>query len=327
MEKAYFKNIRQNILEEINKANTEIQVAVCWFTNQELFDALCEKISSGVVVELIILNDYINNREDGLDFQKFIDLGGNFYFGNSEKPMHNKYCVIDKTVLINGSYNWTYYAENKNEENVIIHYEKQELIEAFDLDFERIKSQLRKIVKIVKNIMVELPENNFLGCQNYLSQDYLYKAKETKNPSIVEKAFRLNPENIKIQEQAVEFNLLVRKKINFSVSEDTKDGFSVLIPKNTEIPYSGEALFVTVVDNQKSMDITIRYGENPIQGKNNIIGSFTIDNIPPKKAGEAQLLTKYAIDIYGFLHITEIIKENGHRKSEKYDIKHLHIEI
>ena len=75
MDKAYFSKIRQKILAELTKAKKDIKVAVCWFTNQQLFDALCEKIQAGVNVELIILNDFINNREDGLDFEHFIKLG------------------------------------------------------------------------------------------------------------------------------------------------------------------------------------------------------------------------------------------------------------
>src|SRR5688572_22572829 len=116
MTTALFKNIRPQILTEILKAEFEIKAAIGWFTNHDLFDALCEKVKEGLTVELIILNDYINNRVDGLDFQYFIDIGGNFYFGDEDRPMHNKCCIIDKKVLINGSYNWTYYAESRNEE-------------------------------------------------------------------------------------------------------------------------------------------------------------------------------------------------------------------
>jgi phosphatidylserine/phosphatidylglycerophosphate/cardiolipin synthase-like enzyme len=34
--------------------------------------------------------------------------------------MHNKFCVINNKILINGFYNWTYYAEDRNRENVLI---------------------------------------------------------------------------------------------------------------------------------------------------------------------------------------------------------------
>lgn len=102
-----------------------------WFTNHELFSNLCNKLETGLTVELIVHNDFINNGEAGLNFQKFIDLGGNLFFSNSDNPMHNKFCVIDEKILINGSYNWTYFAENKNSENILIVKNEQQTTSAF----------------------------------------------------------------------------------------------------------------------------------------------------------------------------------------------------
>jgi phosphatidylserine/phosphatidylglycerophosphate/cardiolipin synthase-like enzyme len=115
---SYFKNIRKEILHELDFSTESIQVAVAWFTNHELFDKLCEKVSKGIKVELIIIDDEINNRIGGLNFQQFIKLGGTLIYGNTENPMHNKFCIIDNKVLISGSYNWTYFAENINFENI-----------------------------------------------------------------------------------------------------------------------------------------------------------------------------------------------------------------
>ena len=72
MIKSYFHSIRKVILKEIAVAEKEILIAVYWFTNQELFELLIEKLSAGIKVELIIHNDFINNRESGLLFQRFI---------------------------------------------------------------------------------------------------------------------------------------------------------------------------------------------------------------------------------------------------------------
>ena len=324
MDTAYFSDIRQKILEEIKNASTRIRAAVCWFTNQDLFNALCEKQQQGLRVELIILNDFINNREDGLNFQSFIDQKGNFYFGDNDKPMHNKYCIIDDSILINGSYNWTYYAENKNEENIIIHKDNPQLIQQYIDDFERIKSGLKSVSKISKNVIAEIPDSNIFGSYNYLAQDYLYQAKETKNPSIVEKAFKLSPDNIQIQKKAVEFNLQIRRRTKFAIGEDVKNnGYTVLIPKGTEIPYSGSQYFTTTFDNQITTSVTIRCGENTDCRKNLTIGTFNIDGIPPMKAGEPKLITQVSVNIFGQLLVTEIIKETNHRVSRTFDIKNI----
>ena len=71
-------NIRSLILDEVHKASVNLKVAVYWFTNHDLFDLLYQKQLDGVPCELIIHNDYINNRDTGLPFQKLIDAGGKF---------------------------------------------------------------------------------------------------------------------------------------------------------------------------------------------------------------------------------------------------------
>ena len=39
---------------------------------------------------------------------------------NSPFHMHHKFCVIDDTVLMNGSFHWTRQAESHNNENVMV---------------------------------------------------------------------------------------------------------------------------------------------------------------------------------------------------------------
>ena len=138
----FFKDIRQAILQTLDEAIEEIFVAMYWFTNHQLFNKLCDKLREGKNVSLIIHNDYINNREAGLDFQSFIDLGGQFYFSTADNPMHNKFCIIDNKALINGSYNWTYFAETKNSENILLIKEETESIEAFRSEFIKLTEQL-----------------------------------------------------------------------------------------------------------------------------------------------------------------------------------------
>ena len=44
MVEAHFHNIRHTILQELQKANVSIKVAVYWFTNKDLFDILHQKL-------------------------------------------------------------------------------------------------------------------------------------------------------------------------------------------------------------------------------------------------------------------------------------------
>ena len=172
----HFKNIRQRILNEIASAQISVQVAVAWFTNAELFEMLCKKATQGVKVELIVINDYINNRFDGLKFEELITSGGDFYFAKIEEPMHHKFCIIDKQVLLNGSYNWTYYAEEINRENFQIFRNCAPLIDDFEKEFNSIKGDLKKNEKIIPISIDYIDLYDLQNAKNYLAKDLLIYA-------------------------------------------------------------------------------------------------------------------------------------------------------
>ena len=233
----FFHNIRAQILSELNQAEKEIVVAIYWFTNHELFDKLCEKKENGIKVSLIVHNDFINNRENGLNFQKFIDLGGELYFSDSDNPMHNKFCVIDNTVLINGSYNWTYFAESKNNENILLIKQENETISAFRKEFDSLKSGLELVNEVKKLTKFEIDEFNGLNSREYLANDIIYEAKATNRPEIVQEAFKISPENIKVQKEAIKLELYAKRKLKCSIGAGLKDNqYLVGVEKGTLLP-------------------------------------------------------------------------------------------
>ena len=59
---AIFDNIVERIEEQIDLAENKIVVALAWFTNKRLFDALCIKSVKGVEVKLVISDNEINRN-------------------------------------------------------------------------------------------------------------------------------------------------------------------------------------------------------------------------------------------------------------------------
>lgn len=214
-------------------------------------------------MELIIHNDFINNRNSGLDFQRFIDLGGKFYFSNTHNPMHNKFCVIDGKTLINGSYNWTYFAESKNRENILILSAEDETVNEFKEEFKILKGELKPLQKLTKLTKIELDEFNPLSAREYLANDIIYQAKATNRPEIVETAFQLSPNNIKVQETAVALSLVQRRKLTCSIGAGIKDNkYLIGVEKGTVLPISISRTLVTIDDNQPSCASTLYYGDH-----------------------------------------------------------------
>lgn len=148
---AVFENIASRIIHEIQKAEKSIFIAVAWFTNQKIFNQLIEKARQGCNVELIISNDKINNNS-AIDFKLLKNSNGKIYkIGNGDTElMHNKFCVIDYTTIITGSYNWSYKAEI-NFENIVVTYEDLSLAEQFVKQFQQIKQLYYPEESIPKN--------------------------------------------------------------------------------------------------------------------------------------------------------------------------------
>lgn len=137
---AYFEKIHKQIEIRLQESQTSIRLAVAWFTDQKLFNIICEKAKNGVEVELIIATHEIN-QESNIEFSKLKQSGGTIYWIGTgykyEALMHNKFCIIDNRVLITGSYNWTQKAKS-NHESITVIEEDDNLILDFNQEFEKI---------------------------------------------------------------------------------------------------------------------------------------------------------------------------------------------
>lgn len=136
MVKHYSNNIQNVIQRELFAANSSIKIAVAWFTNDLLFQPLLLKLATGVKVDLILNKDEIN-LSSSIDFNFFALQGGNLYWNESNRLMHEKFCIIDDRVVITGSYNWTNKAE-VNYESISVFTDEQDTITDYKARFQSI---------------------------------------------------------------------------------------------------------------------------------------------------------------------------------------------
>lgn len=142
MQTVFFSGIRNQIISHLDNAANQVQVAMAWFTSSELFDTLLQCLKRNVSVELILLDNAINFMDYAPDFNQFIKAGGKLRIANSCIGfMHHKFCIIDNLIAITGSYNWTYYAETRNIENILIS-DDSDVIKQFSNEFQRLKNEL-----------------------------------------------------------------------------------------------------------------------------------------------------------------------------------------
>ena len=114
----FFKDIRNEIIGNLKKANNEIKVAVAWLTDEDIIRTLTQKKEEGVNVEIVI-SDSIENFKSTTKFKDYLRNNGKLFI-STKSFLHHKFCIIDDNVLINGSYNWSY-AARWNEENIIVY--------------------------------------------------------------------------------------------------------------------------------------------------------------------------------------------------------------
>ena len=142
MEQAFFSHIRSKIIPYLDQAKENVVIAMAWFTSAELFEALLSCLKRKVNVELILLDNSINYMYYAPDFNRLISAGGHLRIADlSVGFMHHKFCVIDNKIAITGSYNWTYYAETRNVENIII-TDSLEIVNLFSTEFKRLANLL-----------------------------------------------------------------------------------------------------------------------------------------------------------------------------------------
>lgn len=83
---------------------------------------LIARAQAGVVISIGIEEDEINQKAsfNHADITRF---GGRVYLNKSGSRVglnHEKYCVIDRQIILFGSYNWTYRAAHYNRESILI---------------------------------------------------------------------------------------------------------------------------------------------------------------------------------------------------------------
>ena len=226
--KPYFEKIEDVIVEDIKASKTQLLIAVAWFTNHTIFDALIEKLNEncGFIAKLIVINDNINNRPGGLDFQKFVSAGGCFYFAEKNIPMHNKYMVIDSDIVITGSYNYTYYAETLNDENVVRIIGDGNIVQSYTDNFNSLVSKKPKVTGVVDYLRVNPPAVDLFAYNNYALKDIslqttifnqMGNTSEAQNPMMNHQQTSGIVETLKSKE-IVETNETIKKYGNFVIN-------------------------------------------------------------------------------------------------------------
>jgi phosphatidylserine/phosphatidylglycerophosphate/cardiolipin synthase-like enzyme len=148
---AHFGNIRDVLIEKLKSARYDVYIAVAWITDENYEKIILNLLENGVSVNIILVDDEIN-EDSGIDWQNLVENDANVFWDNH----HHKFCVIDRKIVVTGSFNWTYNASNRNNrESILVIEDDQDLIEAYSREFQVLKNEAKKLVKRPKIIIQE----------------------------------------------------------------------------------------------------------------------------------------------------------------------------
>lgn len=105
-----------------------------------------------------------------------------------------------------------------------------------------------------------------------------------------------------------------------SLGVETYGGvMTVLIPRNTPIPYKKCDIFTTPADYMTEVEIHVLQGERPLAKDNKSLGKFYLTGIPPAPRGVPKIEVCFDIDVDGILHVTA--KDLGTGKEQSIRIQ------
>jgi phosphatidylserine/phosphatidylglycerophosphate/cardiolipin synthase-like enzyme len=135
-------NVADRIIELLSQAQKSIHFMTFSFTSDDMAQIIIKRAEAGVKVWGIFEDEqYHSNFGTQYDTLKREKL--NVRLDGNQGQMHHKVFIIDKEIVVTGSYNFSYNAENKNDENLLIIHNSKIAAQYLE-EFKRVYAQAQK---------------------------------------------------------------------------------------------------------------------------------------------------------------------------------------
>jgi len=135
-------NPQKAIIKNINQAEVFINIAMYVFTDKEIATSLIDAHNRGVKVRVYLDKSQIDFKYSRSCF--LVQKGIKVRISTNNYIMHNKFAIIDNRILITGSYNWTFSANQRNDENLMV-INDSEVITRYQQQFENLWTNKRSL--------------------------------------------------------------------------------------------------------------------------------------------------------------------------------------
>ena len=131
--------VQASFVELVENAQESIYFMAFSFTADEIGDAVRTRAEDGVTVAGVMDTEQVGSNA-GTEFDLFSQAGLDVYRDSNPGQMHHKVMIIDESIVIFGSYNFTNSAETRNDENLLVIY-NEDIAAQFMAEFKRIYGQ------------------------------------------------------------------------------------------------------------------------------------------------------------------------------------------
>jgi phosphatidylserine/phosphatidylglycerophosphate/cardiolipin synthase-like enzyme len=136
--------VENRIVKLLQEAKESINFMAYTFTSNTIGAAITQAAQSGVTVAGVMDDTQVATSQ-GTEYDPFLQAGLDVRLdGNQGGLMHHKVIIIDKRIVITGSYNFTASAEERNDENVVIIF-NPEVAAKFLEEFQRVYDQASRL--------------------------------------------------------------------------------------------------------------------------------------------------------------------------------------
>ena len=111
--------VKERLIELIKSASESIHFMAFSFTSDALGEAIQSRAEDGLTVAGVMDGEQAISNE-GTEYDAFMRAALDVRLDGNEGQMHHKVIIIDGTIVITGSYNYSKNADESNDENVLI---------------------------------------------------------------------------------------------------------------------------------------------------------------------------------------------------------------
>lgn len=128
--------VADRVLDVLRTAQSSVHVMAFAFTRTDFGDALLERSQAGVTVQAVFERRQVSAGSDAV-FNLFSAAGLPARLDGNRYNLHTKAMVVDGSIVVFGSYNFSRNAEEQNNENILIVH-SPELAAAFEAEFQKV---------------------------------------------------------------------------------------------------------------------------------------------------------------------------------------------